>query len=158
MGEAASGLEVSARRLWPDSFAGLWIDDSTGTVKVAFTRDARGKVEQLARDSSHPEFLQAVTCERSWAELEELEQRMGDDRELARAGKFSLPGVPGHRYDLDIDVERNAVLVFLANPIAEAITAFRNRYGEAVIVERGLAQPVDARADVPTVAPDDPDR
>jgi hypothetical protein len=145
--EAASGLEPTARERWPDSFAGLWIDHDTGTVKIAFTQDASIKVEQLARLSTHPERLQAVTHERPLADLEELQQRMGDDRELARAGRLSLPGVPGHRYDLGIDVERNAVQVFLENPTAEAIAAFQERYGEDIVFEQGIGQP-----DAPTSA------
>jgi hypothetical protein len=139
--QAASGLESVARERWPDSFAGLWIDHSTGTVKIAFTQDASGRVEQLARDSTHPERLQAVARGRSLADLMELQQRMIADRELARAGEFSLPGVPGHHYDLGIDAERNAVKVYLVDPNPEAIAAFHERYGEGLVFEQGLVQP-----------------
>jgi hypothetical protein len=139
--EAAMGLESVARERWPDSFAGLWIDHDTGTVKIAFTQDASTNVEQLARDSAHPELLQAVTHGRSLADLVRLQQRMLGDRELARAGKFSLPGVPGHHYDLGIDVECNVVTVRLEDPNPEAIAAFYERYGDDIVFEQGIFHP-----------------
>lgn len=143
---AAETLEPRSRELWPDSFAGLWVDVSeTGvyySISVAFTRGAGDKVAQLARGFPEPSLLRPMTFEYSMRELERRQREMGKDRELARAGDLVLGGVRGHCFDLGIDVRRNALVVVLERASPEAVETFKSRYGRDVLVQEGpLAVP-----------------
>lgn len=136
-------MNADAQRLWGDTFGGMWIDHANGgRINVAFTAEAAQRVGELKRQFPRPEKLHPVLMPRSMAELEGELNRMVADREEARAGRLSFPGVDGERYDLKIDVARNAVVVVVDNADPRTQGAFASRYGQHVIVEAtGIAQP-----------------
>lgn len=134
----AGSLEADARRLYPDTFAGLWLDGGgAGGISIAFTRDAGASVARLASEFARPLLLRPVSVRHSQNGLEALQARMIADREAARSGRWSLAGVPGARYNLDIDPRRNAVILRAERPTAATVAAVRARYGDAVLVETG---------------------
>ena len=134
----AGALEADAKRLWPDTFAGAWMDRSGGrTISVAFSDDATTKVAQLAADFPRPLLLRPVHVRRSESELAAVQSRMLADREAARAGRGSLPGVPGAEYSLELDLRRNAVVMIAERPTGATVAEVRRRYGNDVIVEAG---------------------
>ena len=126
-------LAAEAAVLWPETFAGLWSD---GVVSVAFTEGAEANVAQLAAGFADPGRLRAVTAGHSRAELVALQNRLVLDREEARAGRLSFPGVEGARYDLDIDVRRNTVVVLVEDARPDTVAAFTSRYGGPLVVEQ----------------------
>ena len=137
-------LEPKALELWPDSFAGVWLGDSGvgDSVFIAFTEDADEKVARLASGFPRPDLLKPVAVDKSMAELETQRDQLVADRELARGGELELAGIPGHRYDLEIDPARNAVVVILEDARAAAVADIHARYGTDVLVEQGsLAAP-----------------
>ncbi|MDQ3935531.1 MAG: S1 family peptidase, partial [Actinomycetota bacterium] len=134
----AGALEADARRLWPDTFAGLWMGRGANpAISVAFTADAAQNVAQLGGGSRYALQLQPVTARHSDSDLKTLQRRMIADREAARRGEWSLPGISGASYALDIDPRRNAVVLIAARPTAALVAAVRERYGDAVVVESG---------------------
>ena len=136
--QLAGSLEAEARSLWPDTFAGLWLDQGgAGGISIAFTRDAAANVAQLARDFPRPLLLRPVPARRSLSGLEALQGQIVADREDARAGRSSLPGVAGPKYNLDVDLRRNAVVLTAERPTGATVSTVRERYGDAVIVEQG---------------------
>jgi streptogrisin C len=139
--DAIGALQPVAQNLWPDTYAGLWVheteDGVVHSVSLGFTEDATAKVAQLAEGFPEPELLQPVILARSLHELENRQQRMIADREAARKGTLVLPGVSGARYNLDIDIRRNALVVTVEDSSSVAVATFKGLYGEDVIVEQG---------------------
>lgn len=136
-------MHADAQRLWGDTYAGTWIDHAAGgRINVAFTADAAKHVGEMKRSFPRPEKLHPVLVPRSMAELEAELTRMVADREEVRAGRLSFPGVDGVRYDMKVDVARNAVVVVVDDEDPRTRGAFASRYGQHVIVEAtGVAEP-----------------
>lgn len=145
-------LEPAARLAWPDTFAGIWADETDQNIItaiwIAFTANAPENVDRLASTFMEPSLLKAKTFDRSLTELENRQRQMIEDRELAKTGDLVLPGVPGGNYDLDIDLLRNAVVVIVEEVSELARQTFETLYGEDVIVQEGdLAVPQCTRGD-----------
>jgi len=141
---AIAALEPTARRLFPDTYAGAYMTEGVGgPIFIAFTTGAEESVERLAQAFPQPQLLQAVTFEHSLAELEAKQERMIEDRERIHLGQLEIPGIPQH-YDLDIDVTRNAVIVIVPTWTPAIATAFKTRYGDDVRIDPGpLAEVAD---------------
>jgi hypothetical protein len=127
-------VEETIRESWPLTFAGLWLDG--GTFFVAFTEGAEEKTVQLRACFPERRFS-PVTFEHSLDRLEGLLGRIAFERELVRAGRLTLRGVPDHRFDLMIDERTNTIRVIMEEPTPEAAATFARRYGDHVIVEQG---------------------
>jgi hypothetical protein len=130
--DASRGASAEAQRRWPQTYAGAW-RDASGTLVVAFTRDAARNAAALGRGAA----VAAATHPRSFASLRERQQQMIDDRRLAAAGLLLLAGADGGGYDLWIDEEANALVVRLDEASPAAAAAFKARYGQDVVVESG---------------------
>ena len=132
-------LEGKARTKFEDTFAGVWIDedDPNGTVFVAFTDDAKESLTSVRKGFDQRELLRPVTAKRSLRTLEQMEERMIDDRALVQQGQLSIPGMPA-AYDLEIDVTENvAVATVDQRDTSQAEAAFEQRYGQGAIVQEG---------------------
>lgn len=133
----AGQLAAAAAQTWPDSFAGLWIDpEGAERIYVAFTSGASRRVRALSTSFSRPDLLVAITATTSLRELERRQDRMIQDRELARKGALAFPGIDGALYDMDIDVRNNALMVIVEHLSPETAKAFHDRYGRDVRVVR----------------------
>ena len=131
---SANELEPKARDLWADTFAGLWLGREH-RIFIAFTDDAERKVARLAECYPRPHELEAVTFERPLRELEQLQHQIIGNQE-------SDDRVVPDSYDVDIDVKRNVVVAIVEQATEETRDAFRERYGQAVVVREGsLAEP-----------------
>ncbi len=139
LAEATYALEPSARDLFPETFAGVWLSDSPlpGTINIAFSEDAEQSAELFAQGFPRPELLNGVDVPRSLAELESRQDRMISDRELVRQGALDLPGVPGAEYDLGIELEQNAIYAVVEDATPQAIGSIQALYGNDVIVREG---------------------
>ncbi len=145
--EAADRLELQphigalrddARRLWPDTFAGMWTDHAAGgAVTIAFTDDAEAKVAQLRQGFPRPLLLKAVTKPHPVADLDAVLDALADLREAVRAGRAALPGLTTPRFDLTVDEPGNRVVVRLERPTETLRAALRARYGDAVTLVAG---------------------
>ena len=133
--DIAGEIQSRAIARYPDTFAGLWIDDDLG-VTIGFTKDAVGSAAEASRGLA-PVTLRAVSFGRSLASLEALQRRMVADRELAKAGKLSFPSVPDGAYDLDVDVKANTAVAVVRSTVPGTVEAFRARYGDALVVRTG---------------------
>lgn len=127
--------QVAAR--WPDTFGGMWIDQKTSLVHVAFTRDAAANVAALAPDFSAPELLRAHDVPRSYADLRATLARMVADRTLVQTGLLAVPGLGTRGYHLDIDVRENRPVVGAESFSLATVAALTARYGD-VRVEHAL--------------------
>lgn len=126
---------VAAR--WRETFGGMWIDQRTSLVHVAFTRDAAANVAALHADFSAPELLRAHDVPRSYAELRATLRRMVDDRALFQAGLLAIPGMDPRGYSLDVDVRENRPVVGAESFSLATVAALTARYGD-LRVERAL--------------------
>jgi streptogrisin C len=135
----AGRLDQLAAATWPETFAGLWIDQADGaSVNVAFTRDAEANVAALAKQFAYPASLRARSATRSLASLQAVQRRMYDDRKLVDAGRLrAFPGVARGSYVTDIDVPTNEIVATAPGATDDTWAAFAARYGAAVRVERG---------------------
>jgi len=135
---AISAVEIEARERWSDGFAGMWrTAEGQGPIHVAFTAQAAARVADLAADFPRPDLLQAVTFERSLAQLEAIQAEIAVDREQVRRGALDLEGIADHRYNTDIDQARNVVEVQIKNADQRTRDTFEDRYREAIIVKEG---------------------
>ena len=138
-------LGADAQHQWPETFGGLWIDHRAGgKVFVAFASDAGARVEALRGRFARPDLLQPVDVAKSRRELEARQLQMVAEREEARAGRLTFPGVTGARYQIDIDVRRNTLIVGVEDARQATVAAFQARYGDDVLVEQMRAPELDA--------------
>jgi hypothetical protein len=132
---------------WPYEFAGLWIGDSEPPlVYVAFTSRSREFVDILAERFPVRNALRPVYHRYSLAELEAMQTRMIADRtSLQQRGAEQLPdGIlrTEGRYDLDIDVSANKVVVHLPQTDDGIIAAFLRHYPSHMLSFReGVVEP-----------------
>jgi hypothetical protein len=133
-GDVRGTVEETIRESWPVTFAGVWLDG--GTLFAVFTEGAEEKTVQLR--ACFPErVISPVTFEHSLLRLEGLLRHIAFERELVRAGRLTLQGVPDHRFDVLIDERTNTIRVIMEEPTPEGAATFARRYGDHVIVEQG---------------------
>lgn len=138
---AIETLEPAALKQWPSTFAGLWLNDG-GTIHIAFTEDAEKKVDELAQGFIKPDLLRAETVRYSLAELESRQSELVSAREAAQNGEAPIEDIAGGDFDLNIDLQENAVVAILPYPTAEAASALQERADGGLLVEGGeLTQP-----------------
>jgi hypothetical protein len=167
-------LEPTALSRWPDSFGGIWL--SGNTLYVAFTDKSRKRMKELrrplitrvrpakgglgkasirrarsrkARNRLLKRRIQAVTVDDSLLSLRQLEARMIADRDAPPPP--SIVVLPRPRYDLEVDVQRNSVVVTTPSATPQLADQLRQTYGD-VIVEQGPLlepQPCNSRDDCP---------
>lgn len=142
---AATTLEAEARRRWPDTFAGVWIDTSDFGVVVAFTQDEQANVDQLRSNFDAPDDLRAHRARRSLQALEALQEQVAGDRARLRAGTAtSLPPAlqsTGGDFDVDIDLPGNRVTILAADASTPLVDAATQTYGQGVAVAPGVSEP-----------------
>lgn len=134
---AVGELQERVANRWPDTFGGLWIDQPTGLVHVAFTRDAAANVAAVAGTFSAPELLVPVTVGRSYRALKAVQERMIADRGDGRA----WPGMTGTRYAIDVDQRQNRLVVVTDGHTAETVAALRAAYGDVRVDATGNGSP-----------------
>lgn len=144
--DAVAELEPVAAAQWPSTFGGLWIDHRNGgVVHVAFTDGAEANVAALGARFTRPDLLRAETVRWSLASLLDAQRAVVADRDRASAGAEVLPDA-GSRYEVWVDVTRNAVVLRSAAVTSRLVAAVTERYGSAVVVEHGLvAEPLCTR-------------
>lgn len=133
---ALETLEPRAKRRWPGSFGGLWLEK--GKVFIAFTGRAKAKVGKLGRRFPRRKRLRAVRVDDSLIALRRLQAQMATDRArnpVALTEPSSGRPIP-LSYALEIDVKRDAVVALVERPVTQEIAAaFAQRYGPGVLVE-----------------------
>src|SRR5688572_32587125 len=118
--DAAIGLEQRVRERWADTFAGVWITpDADARIAVAFA----GALEQATRQAEvaemtvMPEVVSVTSVVRSLVELETLQADLITERTGVQSGRPTPEPAINRtqgRYDLDIDITRNTVVVLSA--------------------------------------------
>lgn len=142
--EAIHQLEPTALKRWPETFAGAWWDGQRGDVVIAFTAEAREKVEELTTDFPQPDLLRPAEADDSLRQLREQAQQIAADRPSGDARSGGLPGVSARGYDISIDVPSNVVAVLVEEHTPETQEAVRERYGADVRLEQqDLPEAVD---------------
>lgn len=126
-------LQEHVATRWADTFGGLWIDQATGQVNVAFTRDAVANVASLRGGFSAPDLLVPVTVTRSYRALKATQERMVADRAAGR----TWPGMTGTRYAVDVDQRENRLVVVTDGHTAATVTALRAAYGDVRVDATG---------------------
>ena len=146
---ALTRIEPIARRRWPQTFGGAWINQR-GRVILAFTTRPGRKLRRLrrsfplrrgvprrSRGFPQPRKLRVRKVVRSLLSMEQRQRAMVAERgEIIESGG-PLPELETIPYDLDIDVKRNAIVVTFPDPTPEMVAAVKARYGADVIVEDG---------------------
>jgi hypothetical protein len=129
--DAVGQLQARAAERWPATFGGLWIEQRTGLVRVAFTADAAANVAALAGDFVRPALLRPVTVQRSYRALKALQDVMVADREAFADGRLAAwPGLTGTRYGLDVDVRENRPVVVTDGHTPATVAALKAAYGD----------------------------
>jgi hypothetical protein len=148
----ALGVQAAAVRAaglaevrWPATFGGVWLDGKRAVI--AFTQPPPEGLRGLRRGFPKPGQLQRVIVDDSLAELEALVRRaivdrrdqvIGERCENPGTGRVPPPCTPRFpRYDLEIDVERNAVIATVQDLDSATVQQFQARYGSKLIVEQG---------------------
>jgi len=134
---AVGQLQQDVQRKWPATFGGLWIDQKTGTVQIAFTKDAAANVASLGGLFAEPSLLRPVTVAHSYADLMLLQQRMIADQK--HGARFA--GLKGTRYNIDVDVTRNQPVVYTDGHTAATVAAFTAKYGALRLEASGTGGP-----------------
>lgn len=130
LADEAGRVQAEARRRWPSTFAGLWIE--RGRIRVAFTSRAAGIARKLRDELSRKRRsrLRPVVFDDSLRSLETLLDQAAADRATG-ARPISAP------YDLSLDQQRNEIVVTVERVDPRVVQDFRARYGPDVIVEQG---------------------
>lgn len=149
VGDPASAgalVQTAAAERWPDEFAGVWRKGDR--IVVAFTANADEKaavLEQEVLGGASP--VAPRTVEHSLQDLEALQQRMAQDRDRVQAAA-TVPNLPGPianlggQFDLDIDIKRNVVVVYVEKVTPRLRDAFRTFYDStAISFGEGLTTP-----------------
>jgi hypothetical protein len=123
-------LEPSARKQWPQSFAGLW--QAHGKVFIAFTERPKRRTHRLRLRFAKPGRLRAVHFEHSLAELEATQEEMIADRENRPPGTVGFP-----TYDLDLSIQKNAPVATFEHVTPQLVAGIKSLYGQEVIVKQG---------------------
>src|SRR3712207_4896779 len=116
---AAAVLDRTAQKRWPGEYGGLWIDGRV--IWLAFAVDPEAKIAALRREISHPHDMRGVLRTMPLRELLALQQRMRQERSALQNGSRPT-GLPDAivrtegLYDLDVDVRRACVVVYLPDP------------------------------------------
>lgn len=99
---AISSAANRAARLYPDSFAGSWLDDNEpAQAFLAFTNDAEQRLDVAAGDFPvGRQSLHAVEVDRSLAELEDLKERLAADPRVAERISALGLDLPSNRVKL----------------------------------------------------------
>lgn len=127
-------LERRARRLWPKSFAGLYLDQRAGgLVRIGFTRDVAARVRRLRSNFAYDERLRGFLARHSLAKLRRVHRRVSSDRAALRRRGIEVAGIadriPRNRVEIGVDGVSPGVRTFL-----------RDRYGRATSVVRADAR------------------
>lgn len=120
----------------------MWRDGER--IVVAFTANAEEHADVLEQDVlGGSSTVEARTVKHSLQELRGLQERIAHDR--ARGEDSDLPKPIAElagRFDLDIDIKRNVVVVHAEQATPELQEAFRSFYGTSSIsLEEGLSAP-----------------
>ena len=128
----ASDPSELARKLWPDAFAGAWLQD--GRWVISFARDAVAHGAELRRRCGAE--LRVELAQRPERDLQAIFDRVAAEREEIKAAGIVLVGA-------FVDSRRNAVsLDIAADDPAEAHAWLFRRYGEAIHVDLLGRRPV----------------
>lgn len=128
-------LERAAHRRYPDSFAGLWRDNSQGgAVVLMFTGSASERAAELSTTFADPKLVQGVLAQNSLKTLRQIERTISKDLDSLNA-----EGI--HVTVLGLDVPGNRVDVRLSSVTEEAVAALQQRYGADVLTISEQAPP-----------------
>lgn len=134
---AIAALNARASALYPEEFAGVWVDHHAGgSVFVAFTPGTRAAIERLQAEDTLRSRIRPVTHRRSLRELGALLDRMIEDRTSLRNGGLRIGGSIGD-YALKIDEAANRIVVLTPSPTTTFKAEIRRRYGADIVVEPG---------------------
>jgi hypothetical protein len=149
---ATVGLEERIETLWADSYAGMWL--STGSIPgltIAFTDLDLARNATVANWFGYPAEINYVSVPNSMVELVALQRALRNDRLLLQAGgRIGVPDIDDTegKFDLDIDVRLNRVVIVVGTVTNDVRKAFTNRWGDAwVVVKEGPVHPECAQTD-----------
>lgn len=148
MQSAIAALQIDARKDFPDTFAGLWVEDQK-MVHVAFTQQPEESVKSVSGGFPQPEALQPELRPNSEATLEALKGELVEDREQVRDGALEIGDTTDANYDLALDPKSSEIDALFKDAPKDSQAAFSARYGDDVKVTSGaVSEPTDCtRAD-----------
>jgi hypothetical protein len=121
--EVATALGRYGHR-FPESFAGVWLDQDFNTVRIAFVRDWRRHRDEIADRESRGVLVSVVRAHHTLAELEDIQQQLADE------DHGLIPSVSA------IDLEENRVELRLGVVEQETLDALGERLpADALCVE-----------------------
>lgn len=149
---AAGRLNQAVDGLWPETFAGMWLN-TTGaftTVTAAFTADLPARLDDLRSRFEFPDHLEVIEVTTTLAQLEALQQRVVRDRTALQEGRpVDVPpslARTGGQFDVSVDVRRNQVYIVLHEPDPLMLDEVRGHYGtDALNVTIGAMTPSCSR-------------
>jgi len=149
---ASVGLEPKLIEAFPETFGGVWLEaEGAPGLTVALTDGAEAALPLVQSMFAVPDAVYTITVEHSLADLLALQEEILADRTALQAGEAAgiheLATTAGN-YDLDVDVQRNTVVVHLEDPTDALASAFAELYGSSMLVVEGdRASPHCTRAD-----------
>jgi streptogrisin C len=146
---AAAGRQIprwaaEARRLFPGSFAGIYMNQRAGgVISIGFTRDAAVRARLILAGSRIPARIRIVTARYALARLQAVQRRID-----ARLSGLAHLGLSVSQTSLDLPA--NAVLVGLANYSAANARFLRRTFGPAVhVIQLTVLPAIDTTIRVP---------
>lgn len=145
--DQVSRLETRAWVEFPNTFAGLWINDGDySEIFVSFSKNAAESLDRIVEleGFSDRDALRLVKAEYSVAELEADQRRLTQQRDFVEAEQPELVESTGiSDYGSDIDVRTNKLKIFAEGEAKEYVSEFAEAQLDVPfeIVDGGLASP-----------------
>jgi hypothetical protein len=121
--EVAGALERYGQR-FPESFAGVWLDQRFNAVRIAFARDWQQHRDAVAELESHGVLVSVVKASHNLDELDEIQRQLADE---------DLGLIPFTSF---VDLQNNRVQLELGVVDAETLAALGEHFpADALCVE-----------------------
>lgn len=114
---------------YPETFAGIWLDDAKQKVVVAFTDDPQPHRRRLHRLVDEPDVVEVVRVRLSRRQLTERAERISRDEDALRRRGITLTSV-------GVDDRTSRVVVGVARPSTEDADYLCTIYGADMTIQR----------------------
>lgn len=142
---ASIGFEAELIAAFPEIFAGAWLAaEGPPGLTVALADDTDAALAQIQKMFAFPDRVSVVKVRYSFAQLLALQEAMIQDRTRLQSDGAGPLAVTRGIYDLDIDVQRNTVVVRLPELTDELRKLFTDAYGSDMVVVEGNASMPEA--------------
>lgn len=131
-------ITIMRRARTDPDFAGLFVDQR-GILHIAFTKNAKEKVQEFQKATKYPTRVQALKADRSLAELEALQKRI-----IEAIPKLVPNGI--QISEVSVDISNNTVRVGVVDLDDSKRKAINSQFPGVEVFEQPLALP-DARTD-----------